>query len=278
MKQAILAMTENWDRETKIVAALCGLSFISHLVIFYFKDVSWPSQPTQYEEWVIETDLAYTVDIKKPPPPKEVPEEKEIPNQLPSNFAIKSEVTDLQKAATVPEQKEEEKIIEEETPAKKAKEEQDKRDALARLLKEDKQIQKAKLSQASRDSVEKKSVNELLKKQKQELMQRQGMGGKAANGKEGMHPYIGELREWIMRFYQIPEIYAERFQDQEFPTLDVTMDAEGNIRKLTVFQASKEETLNQLAIKTVQDASPFPKPPAEFVGRVIRLPFHPNKK
>ncbi len=280
MKDSLLALKDNLDPQSKGVVALCAVSVFVHALIFYFRDFNWPSTPIQYEEWVIETDLATPEETKKVV--HEQPVKQEAQAQLPSNFAEKSDKIDIQKDAqpVLQEKKEEEsENAEEETKAKKLDEET-KKAALARLLKEEKQVQKVKQSQATRDSVAKKAINELIKRNKEELIRRQGakLANSSGSGTESVHPYIAELRNWLLKFYQIPEIYLERFHDQDYPILDVTFDAEGNIRKLSIFQPSKDSTLDQLAMKTVQDAAPVPKPPSEFVGRVIRLPFYPPKK
>ena len=137
--------------------------------------------------------------------------------------------------------------------------------ALERLIKE---VNRQKTKEKSHEKPSLLSDN--LKERKKELETEQLHGilsiGTTKSG------YASVVKVWIQRNYALPEIY-ELKNTHIKAVVELVLSEQGGIAKLSLVSSSQNPIFDQLALKTVEKAAPFPTPPPEWVGKVIVLPF-----
>lgn len=134
-----------------------------------------------------------------------------------------------------------------------------KKDAIERLLKE-----KARREQKFAETEKAPEPNTLLAKRRESL----------ANGKElgseEFQKYNQMLKDWVQKYYVLPEIYANA---DALAVVEFALSSKGELTQLELKESSKNPAFDQLALRTMKIASPFPKPPIELVGRPIHFRF-----
>ena len=271
--------------EGKILKWVLLISLIMHIAAFFLNPMSWwNSTPPPLEEWAIEADISglELPEGKENKPAKSIKKEddkRRMLPQLPKKFAIKEQQEDSNQTddKAIPEEKEgdkPDKKTEEELSAAKAKQEDDatklfKEELIKRLKKE--QERQEKLAE-EKVQEEKQKIASIIEKRKGELA---GQGASHKGGKVTKnHPYIVAVTEKIRRTYSLPGVY--RIESGQMPILVIVIGKSGKIEELTLHQSSNNIAMDKLALKTVQDAAPFPKPPKEIWGKPIRFRFDPT--
>lgn len=275
------------DIETKLLKRLVWISVVVHLIILFFNPYLWlfRSHP-DVPDWVIEAEL---VDMgqftqERPDSVKDAVQgeeisirEKSLP-QVTKKFALEDQKDTSEKISDPdPEDKtlgEKAEISKEKVkeflapkPTVSPADESIKKIALDRLLKEKARQEKKFAKETS------SPLNENLLKRKEELKN-------LAKGYSlvGMNTgYGGVLKKWISRRYTLPDIY--NYKDSNIrATVQVILDLSGNIQNINLIESSLNPVFDNLVLKTIQDASPFPSPPPDWVGKVISFPFEPGKR
>ena len=276
---------EALNLERKILRLVLLVSFAMHIAGFFLKPSGWLEDKTPpLEEWAIEADISGLELPKgkeyKPAKIEKMEEEKRpmLP-QLPKKFAIKEQQNDLQGQddKVIPELKEGEKpdkTTEEELKAAKAKPDDEatklfKEDLIKRLKKEQERQEKLAAEKAKQ---EKQKIDSIIEKRKGELAGDSSThkGGKVTKN----HPYIIAVTQKIRRTYSLPGVY--RIESGQMPILVIVIGKSGKIEELTLYQSSNNLAMDKLALKTVQDAAPFPRPPREIWGKPIQFRFDPT--
>lgn len=271
--------------ESKILKAVLLVSFVLHITAFFLNPSRWlEKEPPRLEEWSIEADIT-GFEIPKgeennPSKSERTEEEKKrmLP-QLPKKFAVKDEQEDVQglEGKSVPEEvdgDQPDKKTDDELAASQAKPE----DAATKLFKEE-LIERLKKEQERQEKLakekaekEKQKIASMLEKRKGELAGQSDSikGGKVTKN----HPYIVAVTDKIRRTYSLPGVY--RIESGQMPILVIVIGKSGKIEELTLYQSSNNVAMDKLALKTVQDAAPFPIPPKEIWGKPIRFRFDPT--
>lgn len=87
--------------------------------------------------------------------------------------------------------------------------------------------------------------------------------------------YRSVVTAWIRRNYVLPEIYELKNADIR-TIVELTLNREGGIAKLTLKSSSQNSLFDQLVMKAIEKSTPFPTPPREEVGKVITIKFDPK--
>ncbi|MFK7823492.1 MAG: TonB family protein [Oligoflexales bacterium] len=271
--------------EAKILRWVLFASLALHFGGFFLKPSKWlEPNPAPLEEWAIEADIS-GLELPKGKvhePAKSLKKEEEkrpmLP-QLPKKFSIKEQKDEPkgQDDKLIPQLTEGEKPVketEEELEVAKAKPEDDatklfKEDLMKRLKKEQERQETLAIKKAKQ---EKQKIDSIIKQRKGELAgdSTTHKGGKVTKN----HPYIVAITNKISRTYSLPGVY--RIETGQMPILVIIIGKSGKIQELTLHQSSKNLAMDKLALKTVQDAAPFPKPPKEIWGKPIRFRFDPT--
>lgn len=281
----------DWARtyETKLLKIFIGISILVHIGVFVFQPPSWftPTMEVE-EEWVIPTEIISEVAAQQDAianvPKKEAEELKVNENmlpQLPKDFRVDDKKVIEDKAnespnpvkdETQPSEDAKRKMIEEEEVKKQEELENVKKVALERLLKE-----QARLDQKFAKETQ-SPLDKTLKKRKEELAQRlPGSDILLAGKKLFGDTYALQLKKWLVRYYSLPEIYNLR-DAKLVAVVQVVLDSQGGVKRMTLHQSSSDPVFDRLALQTVEKASPFPKPPREWVGKVITFPFDTSRR
>ncbi|NRA44958.1 MAG: TonB family protein [Oligoflexales bacterium] len=271
--------------EGKILRWILLISLVLHVAGFFLNPSKWWDRtPPRLEEWAIEADIS-GLELpkgKEHKPAKSEQKEKDTRRmlpQLPKKYAVKEKQEQTQNSddKIIPEEKEgdkPDKKTEEDLAASKAKPEDDatklfKEELIKRLKKE--QERQEKLAQ-EKEKKEKQKIDSIIAKRKGELAGESSAhkGSKVTKN----HPYIVAVTEKIRRTYSLPGVY--RIETGQMPILVIVIGKSGKIEELTLSQSSNNVAMDKLALKTVQDAAPFPRPPREILGKPIRFRFDPS--
>ncbi|MBI2603065.1 MAG: TonB C-terminal domain-containing protein [Deltaproteobacteria bacterium] len=253
---------ERTDVEMKTLERFFIASAFVHIFILVFDPSYLYFKPKRMDtEMVIEADL-----IPLPPSSqeKDVAAPRMLP-QVPKKFQL-----DLS-------EKKEELALEEAKKETKPSEEQEKKDETLRKVSMDRLMKEIARLKA-KDTAEKGKIPRLsktLKERKEQLAGGQMKAilsiGDTENG------YTSVLRNWILRYYTLPEIFGLKDADIK-AVVRLVLNREGTIQNIRLERSSTNTLFDELAMKTVRDAAPFPHPPQEWVGKVILLPFEPKAK
>lgn len=142
-----------------------------------------------------------------------------------------------------------------------------KKEALRRLIKE-----KARKNEQFANEDQTTSKELLLQRQKTLDANVENMSQAQISSEYGMI-----LKSWVQRFYALPEIYANT-ENQQLAVIELILNNKGEIRKLKLTQSSHNSAFDNLALKTMKAASPYPKPPKQLVGVAIRYRFDASKQ
>jgi len=145
-----------------------------------------------------------------------------------------------------------------------------KKDALARLLKE----QARKEKKFAKETVA--PLSKKLAQRKMELAENNG----GASGGGGLseirrNKYANALQRAIRRNYSLPEVY--NLANAKLRTeIRMILNASGDLRKLEIAVSSGDASFDQLALKTIQNSVPLPRPPTFLAGKSFTFIFSPN--
>jgi TolA protein len=275
--------------ESRLVKGLILLSLALHIAILGSHLPKWfkPKAPL-VEEWQFDVDLA--TDFTGASPDTAIPDLKEaeefkvdqkILPQLPKNFTVEEEKKSSEEEMALneaekplektpqPEAKEEKKV--ENTPRVDIKEKLNqikKQEALERLLKEKARQEKKFASETA------SPLSPKLMERSKELENREGLASGGASG-TGFNQYKNQLRSAIRRHYYLPEAYNLKDADIEV-SIKIMINGEGVLKTLDIYKSSGDPAFDQLALKAIQDATPFPKPPGDLAGKDVILNFSPR--
>ncbi len=253
----------NQESETKLVRWLIASSVVVHLAFLIFDPsfLFFRSQPT-VDEGSIDIDII-AIDNNPPqaeaeaPPPPEVPE---LP-QITKRFEIETppkpeELVEEEQKKPAPEEPKIEIDHKKDEDATKI--------ALDRLIKE---VNRQKNKDKTAD---KHLLTDALKERKKELETNQLHGMLSiGNTRSG---YASVVKAWIQRNYALPEIFELKHTHLR-AVVKLVINDEGSILSLDLADSSHNNIFDQLALKTVEKAAPFPSPPRDWVGKTITLPF-----
>jgi TonB family protein len=275
------------DREKKLLKKLIYVSLGLHLLLMVLDPSMWFFRSVPDAEWVIEAELLNIDDMAQEKKPDSIKEAKTAEDmavnehalpQVTKKFALDQKKPDDDSPPDPDKPKEEKK---EDPDAKKLEdlkplakdtnpEEDDnvKKLALDRILKEKARLEKKFAKENT------SPLNETLLKRKAELKSLMASGYSLSSMNSG---YAAVLKKWISHYYSLPDIY--NYSDAGLKaSVQVILDAAGNLQKITLYESSRDPVFDSLALKTIQDSSPFPTPPADWVGKVILFPFEPGKR
>mgnify|MGYP001302975612 CR=1 FL=1 len=83
--------------------------------------------------------------------------------------------------------------------------------------------------------------------------------------------YAQILRAWVMKFYVLPDADYSAIKNEA--KLRVILDRKGVIKSLKVVKSSASTYFDKIAMRILKQASPFPLPPRDWVGKEITFPF-----
>lgn len=212
------------------------------------------------EEKVINIDLTmFDMGSSKSSPKKTEEPSPQLP-QITKKYQIKADPKEDEMSL----EKEKKKKKDSKIKVKKINEEELNKVTLERLLKEVKR-RNQKETKKKRTSL----MTDDLKKRKKDL--EKGLY-ESSSDTEGLVDlaYNSVLQSWIQKNYSLPEIYE--FKNADISAVIVLiLDHHGSIVRLKLKESSKNRLFDQLALKTVEKAAPFPTPPKEQVGKEISL-------
>lgn len=253
------------NREVFLFKRFLLLSVLVHIILLAFdpSHFFFFSNSRNLTEGSINIDL---IAFDSTPAPKEEDIAPPLPllPQVPKKFEL--EMPQKPDEMTINEKKE---LLKDDPKLKieqRKEEEKLTKVSLERLLKEMKN-QKAK-EDGKRDSI----LSDSLKDRKKEL--EKGLHGTLSFG-DTEAGYASVVKAWIQRNYALPEIYELKSADIR-AIVHLVLNKEGAIVKLSLEQSSHNKLFDELALKTVEKAAPFPTPPADWVGHTIVLPFEPK--
>jgi TonB family protein len=252
----------NSTRELSLFKRFLVLSIFLHIVFLTFDPSHFFFAPkTLTEEGSIDIDLI-ALDSPHSREEEPTPQPLLLP-QVPKKFEL--EIPKKPDEMVLDEKKE--PIKEEPKVTIEQKKEEDlTKVSLDRLLKELNR-DKAKEKQAT------KILSHSLKERKKELEKGLLHGFLSLGNTEA--GYDAVVKTWIQKNYALPEIYELKNADIK-AVVQLVLNSEGGIAKLSLKHSSQNTLFDQLAMKTVENAAPFPTPPRDWVGRTIILPFEPK--
>lgn len=284
------------DAQLKAFKTCIGVSIAGHLLLVLLPSLYNP-RPIMPAEIATDVTLISDFDLDAMAVPRaaentakedqEALSDPKMLPQLPKRFEIK-EPEEKKVAAIDPEREEKKESKDanaeknkagEEEAKKKEKEliEISKKNAFERLMKEQERLRKKEGKKAQEEAKKaKEEIKELLNNRKKEIAELSKGGITTIGGDPNLnqHPYVGVLRVWIKKHYNLPEIYAQQFAGKPDPIVEIVLSSEGGLAKIDLIQSSSDPVLDQLAIKTIEDSAPFPTPPLDFVGKIIHVPFN----
>lgn len=250
------------NRELLLFKGFLLLSVLLHIVFLCFDaNFFFFKRDSILTEGSISVDLI-ALDTSPLKPEKE---EKSVPMlpQVPKKFELESvkkpdEMVFEEKKAPI---KEDPKLQIEKNKA----DEDLTKVSLERLIKEMKR-QKEKDKASEKPTLLSKSLQERKKE-----LQTNILHGTLTMG-DGESGYRSVIKALIQKHYILPEVYELKHSDIK-ATVQLLVNQEGGIEKLTLVNSSQNPLFDQLALKTVENSAPFPPPPREELGSVMILDF-----
>lgn len=206
-------------------------------------------------------------------------EQKEMLPQLPKNFQIKEEdpigtaSKEIESLPIAEKKADITKKLLEEMQAKRDQESQNiaKKDAINRLLREKKRVKAKEDAKYRKLELQQKKIKSILNQRREETSD--ALENVAGNI-EKIHPYLLLIKKKIRREFALPNIY--RYEDNQVPIIFIVINDDGNIRELQIVKSSENVGLDNLVLKSVRDAAPFPHPPREIAKKPFQLRFDPK--
>lgn len=251
--------------EDQILKVFLFVSIFLHVVFFVFKSYTFFDQ-YQWQEDIIEVELiAFETDSLEFAGNKDLTvSEKTLP-QLPKHYRIKGNKKDSISDVGIepsPTPKAHKRIINDEKIIELTKKE-----AIARLLRERARKNKKK---SKKPTIQ---LSNRLKKRKKQLLS--SISQVSLQGRSIEGGYAAILKSWVKKHYSIPDIF-DYSSIKKKAKIKVLLDDKGAIIKIILMQSSDNKNFDHLALRTVRDSEPFPKPPREWVGKDIVFPFDVN--
>ena len=270
------------DLEKKIIKICFGISFLIHIILYTVNFEKFNDKPTpNVDEWVIETDISdFAVPFANVKNKMETASTKQkLLPQLPKKFQINqndgNQELFTEKGEVLNKNKNDAKASKLEQKNLAIKQKKDatkiyKRDLIHRLRREQQRLQKKSKKENLAELKLKKKVDTLLEKRKQELEKIKSNSHELKATQT--HPYLALLKDQVSKSYTLPDLYKNSTTD--YPIILISITPEGKILNLEIFKTSKNNALDQLALKALQNAAPYPKPPKEFWGQSFKFVFN----
>lgn len=264
MDKDLPLVTSSNSKELALFRRFLFISIAGHLVFLTVDPANFFFSTTPaVNEGTIDIDLiAFEMA-----PPKFQEEDPEAPPMLPQ-VTKKFELE-------VPKKPEEMTLDDKPEPVKeedKIRIEQKKQDekltkaSLERLIEE---LNRKKAKESDKKSLLTKSLQDRKKNLESGLLRGTLALGDAESG------YASIVSAFIRRNYTLPEIPELRDANIE-AIVQVAVNAEGGIAKLTLKTSSHNDLFDQSVLKTVENSAPFPPPPREAIGQVMTVRFTPK--
>ena len=253
------------NKELTLFKRFLAFSVVMHVLFLSFDpaNVFFLSKEDRINEGTIEIDL---IAIDAAPPIEEPAPAPLLLPQIPKKFEldVPKDPEEMSLDEKVPPKVEPKIKIEQ----KKQNEEDLTKVSLDRLIKELNR-QKAKEKQNEKPSL----LTDSLKERKKELETGLLHGVLALGDTEA--GYAAVVKTWIQKNYALPEIYELKNANIK-AVVHLVLNDQGGIARLTLQHSSHNTLFDQLAMKTVENAAPFPTPPHDWVGKILILPFEPK--
>ncbi len=271
----------NPQDELKLVKKFIIISLVAHLVVafvrlpnFFFKQIDLNDLSIDAELVLDMPDIASTSKGQEPTPvsaPAAAPAQ-EAPPMLPQ----------LPKQFKTPEEEKHEDIAEIKAPKKELPEvdkERDKKlieltkqEALNRLLKDRKRKLEELKPKPEKKNEQIEKIKDSLAKRKEQLAANGGTGTGTAIGIDELSRYKILLKSWVNRFYVLPETIRLN-PPKSVANIEIVLDFSGKILSMRLVESSQNDGFDNLALQTLENASPLPQPPRELVGRPMTYRF-----
>ena len=263
--------------QDRMFVSFIFVSIACHVLAFTFHHLSMFSTPIPLtNEWMIDTELVVDSDVSGDAAKVEL--SKELLPQLPKSFSIK----EPEKAEeAIPEEKKVDKLKKQEKEEEKKEAELPNKEKPVDLhiKKRDdaNQIQihdalKRLALERLREESAKKDDNTLAKISA-ELAKGQGTGrGEGAGGVTASDKYINTLSKIIRSNYTLPPSY-EKVPGMFHVTIGMALDGRGELRSIEILDSSGDVTFDNYTLKAAKSAVPYPPPPKEVMGEVIKIRF-----
>ena len=263
--------------QDRLFVSFIFVSIAFHVLAFTFHHLSVFSKPIPLtNEWMIDTELV--VDSEVSGEAAKVEMSRELLPQLPKAFAIKEPEKSEE---TIPEEKKvevlkKEEKIEDKKEAEKPNKEKPvdlhikKRDDVNQIQMQD-ALKRLALERLREESV--KKDDNTLAKISAELAKGQGSGrGEGVGGVTIVDKYINTLGKIIRNNYNLPPTY-ENVPGKYHVTISMVLDGRGELQSIEVLESSNDQTFDEYTLKAAKSAVPYPVPPREVMGEVIRIRF-----
>lgn len=228
--------------ENDLFKKMVTVSAVIHFSIFIFiilKSFLLPSTPINLES-AVRVDIVGLPDKVTQLPPKEAPKANVMPAP---KVEPKTEAVSLKKS---------------------------KQSAIDRIKEFEKEERRKKSIESIQEDVKKQEMAERSEKARKILVKGNVINpGTALTGlaKAEFGGYVSELHSHVQSYWNLPEWLRDA---KLKATVVVFIDGSGKVIKRHLERSSGDERFDDLAIKAVDDASPFPKPPEKFVD-VLRV-------
>ena len=253
------------NNELVLFKRVLVFSIFAHLVILFVEPSLFFFNKTLNENTIEVELLAFETNNNKTPSSPITPppaETAQLP-QVTKRFAIEQAKNPDEMA--LEEQKEPVKKDPKIFTKMKKDEEDLTKIALDRLIKEVNR-------KTTKDKIKSNLVHYLSERKKE--LEANHMQGMLSLG-ESEAGYAAVVKGWIQKHYSLPDIY-ELKNSHIKAVVQLVLNQQGGIAKLSLISSSQNELFDQLALKTIENASPFPAPPQDWVGKAITLPFEIN--
>lgn len=264
MIQSQQELLTDGNNELVLFKRVLIFSTVVHLAFLFLEPSLFLFNKTPVENTIEVELLAFETVNNKPPsspvtPPAEAPQ---LP-QITKRFEVEQPKNPDEMAL---EEKKEREKPEPKMLAKAKKEDEDlTKVALDRLIKE---MNRKK----PKDKTKTNLVHALSERRKE--LEANHMQGMLSLG-ESEAGYSAVVKGWIQKHYALPDIY-ELKNSHIKAVVQLVLNQQGGIAKLNLLSSSQNELFDQLALKTIENAAPFPSPPSDWVGKAITLPFEIN--
>lgn len=241
--------------------ALIGSTLV-HLSLPFIRMPAAPIRNLDIESESIAAELIFEQDdVADVVPPKEAEKVPMLP-QLPKKFQVVEPAKEDPLALEVADETSKHDL------QKKKMLELSKAEALKRLKRE--QIRRKKLETMARKSQKEiDAMTKSLAKKKESLA-----GSRDTIVSDATKTYRSILRRWVESRYELPTVY-QNLANME-TVVELKLSAAGDIVKMEVLKPSAHKGFDALALKTLKESAPFPKPPVALVGAPIRYRFNPK--
>ena len=262
--------------QDRLFVSFIFVSIAFHVLAFTFHHLSVFSTPLPLtNEWMIDTELV--VDSEVSGDSAKVELSRELLPQLPKTFAIKE--PEKAEEAIPDDQKEKLKKAEKEEDKKEAEKDNKEKPVDLHIKNRDdaNQIQihdalKRLALERLREESAKKDDNTLAKISA-ELGKGHGTGrGEGPGGITAADKYIATLSKIIRTNYNLPPSY-EKTPGKLHVIISMVLNGQGELQSIQVLESSGDATFDDYTLKAARNSVPYPSPPKEVMGEVIKLRF-----